>query len=790
MNRLIKNTKQTGLLIIAICLSITVSGQTTRSIQGKIVNGLNQKPVPFASVVLLNPEDSSQVKGTISEIDGKFSFHTINKGNYLMEVSHVGYKSYRQSFQFNEDSIYDAGTIRLKEKSTGIKKVMVFGKRIKAKDEGNKTTYFIDKKMHKATNTGVDIVKLIPGVQLDMMQNLSLEGGQNVVILVNGRERDLNFIRQLDAGSIDKIEINTSPGAEYASDVNGVINVILKEKNKGISGHINAEIPTSHSEMYLFPNYSLQYGIKNFIFYTSYTGELSYFDIIDHNTRSFSEESEENEENTIQKIQHLRQKNWSHRFNLGMDYNINKKNQINIYGYYNPFYQEHDGRTMLKTNGNAIDDTYWSAKKDDTNKSRIAFFSAYFSHQFAQKNKLNVDLSYYSLRAENKTQYATDSVSGIENKDIVNKIKPGVNTALIKMDYTAPIIENWQIKTGLKNTLKLYSITDSELFNQHENIFAFYGKTNYTGSSIRLNAGLRYEQAIAKVRNEGNQKNSALLPSVEFSYKISKNQNLSLSYNSEIHRPNIYQLDPSVVYNDPYLRENGNPDLKQEHRYKVFLGYSFRTGSNFLSSGLFYQKNTQMINKLTVLNSNNMFETAFDNLGTMYRYGVQLNGSWSFGRSFSVQPYIKIFNLTSLPNNFAREHGIAEKREVAIESGLSATLTLNNGFTTTMRYQYNTPRSYMQSSFYSDALYFLSVEKNILKNLKLGITSGIPFNRAFTYYGKEIENNDFSSQWEGTIQTSGFPLWVKLSYRFNSGKRISKIRRNTEKVEQIPKKGF
>lgn len=787
MNRLIKNTKQAGLLIIAICLSYSASGQSTKSIQGKIVNASNQKPIPFATAVLLHPADSSQVKGTLSEMDGEFSFQNIKKGNYLMEISHVGYKSHRQSFQFGGDSIYDAGTIQLKEKSTGIKKVMVLGKRIKAKDEGNKTTYFINKKMHKASNTGVDVVKLIPGVQLDMMQNLSLEGGQNIIILVNDRERDLNFIRQLSAKSIDKIEINTSPGAEYASDVNGVINVILKEKSKGISGHINAEIPTSPSEVYLFPNYSLQYGIKNFSLFTSYTGELSYFDIVDHNTRSFSEG---NEENTIQKIQHLRQKNWSHRFNLGMDYKINKKNQINLYGYYNPFSQEHDGKVSLKTNGSEINDSYWSAKKDDTNKSRTTLFSAFYSHQFTKKEKLTVDLSYYNLHSENKTKYTTGSVRGIESRDIRNKLKPGLNRALIKMKYTAPIAENLQMDMGLKNTVKLYSITDSKQFNQHENIFAIYGKTVYTKPSIQVNAGFRYEQAVSKFREEQGQTNSSLLPNVEFSYKITKNQNISLSYNSGVYRPNIYQLNPSVVYNDPYLREKGNSGLKQEHRYKVSLGYSFRTGSDFLSSDIFYQKNIQMINKLTVLGSNNMFETSFNNLGAMYRYGIQINGSWSPGKMFSIQPYVKIFNLTTLPNDFARQHGVEKKREAAAQTGLSAIVTLNSGFTATMRYQYNTPRSYMQSSVYSDALYFLSVEKNILKNFKLGITSGIPFNREFTYYGKEVENRNFTSNWEGTIKTSGFPVWIKLSYRFNSGKKISKMRRKTEKIDQVPKKGF
>lgn len=787
MNRIIKNTKKLGQLITLVCLGFSATGQSTNCIHGQIVNGLDSKPLPFASVVLLHPSDSSQVKGTISEMNGEFRFCNVQKGNYLVEVSHVGFNTNLQNFHFTGNSAYNAGVIHLLEKSTGIEKVIILGERVKAKDEGDKTTYFINKKIQKASNTGVDVLKLMPGVQLDMMQNLSLEGGQNTIILVNGRERDLNFIRQLNAEKVDKIEINTSPGAEYSSDINGVISVVLKDKNTGISGHINAEIPTSSSEVYLFPNYSIQYGMEKFSIYTSYTGEISYFDIINRNHRSFLEN---NENNSIRKVQNVRQKNWSHRFNLGMDYHINDKNQINLYGYYNPFSQEHDGKTLLETHGSAMDNIYWLAEKEDTDKSSVAFYSLYYNHLFAENQKLTVDLSYYNFKSENTTQYAIDSAIGIDNKDVFSTQKPGINTALMKMDYTTPVKENWQVNTGLRNTYKLYTDADSKLFTQHENIFAVYGNIAYTGSSLHLKAGLRFEQSVTKLKQKSGQTNSSLLPSVKLNYKISQKQNLKLSYLSGVYRPNIYQLNPSVVYNDPFSVENGNPGLNQENSYKVFLDYSVRPGKNFISSRLFFQQTHQTINKLTVMNDNNMFETLLHNLGSMQQYGIQFTGAWTIGKSFSLQPYFKLFELHTLPNEFAMDHGMVEKQELEFESGLSAILTLKNNLTASVRYQYNSPRDYMQSSIYSDALYFLVIEKPIYDNLKVGLTSGIPFNRSFTYYGKDVEGADFSSNWEGTIKTSGFPVWMKLSYRFNSGKKLSKINRNTENIEQIQKKGF
>ena len=129
---------------------------------------------------------------------------------------------------------------------------------MKAKTDADKTTYFMNKKMYDASNTGVDILNYIPGIQVDIMKNISFEGSQNIVILVDGKERDRNFVSQLNANQIDKVEVINAPGSRYDADVTGVINIILKkDRESGINGHIYAEVPTSKSEIYVFPDLQL-----------------------------------------------------------------------------------------------------------------------------------------------------------------------------------------------------------------------------------------------------------------------------------------------------------------------------------------------------------------------------------------------------------------------------------------------------------------------------------------------------------------------------------------------------
>ena len=195
--------------------------------------------------------------------------------------------------------------------------------------------------MLDVSNTGTDVLKLIPGIQIDLMQNISLEGSPHILIFVDGKERDKSFVSQLSPDQIDQIEIINTPPANYDGNVTGAINIILKQdRDSGISGHILAEIPVSSSQVYIFPAYSLNWSFKKLNLYTSYNGELTYLALHESTSRTSWNESGKNE---ITFIQDLRQKDWSHRFHYGFDYFLSDNDQFNFYAYYNPYSRELDG---------------------------------------------------------------------------------------------------------------------------------------------------------------------------------------------------------------------------------------------------------------------------------------------------------------------------------------------------------------------------------------------------------------------------------------------------------------
>jgi hypothetical protein len=777
------------IILLIIVLVINGSGIYAReqaSVSGILIDQKSKQAIAYANVVLYNSSDSSLFTGTISDTEGKFTISPVSDGSYRLSITMIGYQSVSKQIEIVNKSNYDAGILFLQENVINLNEMVVIGERLKAKAELDKTTFFMTKKMVDASNTGTDILRLIPGVQVDFMQNISLEGSQNIMILVDGKERDRNFVSQINPRQIEKVEVINAPSSKYDANVTGALNIILKkEHDSGINGQIYAEIPGSSSEIYISPTYSLNYGFKKINLYTSYNGAISNFNLNESTNRKLIVSSGINE---IKSVQYVRQKDWSHRFHYGFDYFINSENQVNFYAFYNPFSREYSGTAELHLTG--VTNRQWQAQKEDADINNSTFYSLYFKHIFKDKGgEIAIDLSNYHLKAKNTVTYTSEELDN-SSKTLTNRTRPGQNAASIKIDYNTSQGKKLSFSTGLKAKFQLLQDLNSRDFNYSENIFAAFTSFGYKQTKFDLNMGLRIENSLSNSKNNFSNNALTLLPFAALNLKVSSNQNIKISMSRSINRPKIYQLNPSITFDDPYSMRKGNPDLKPELRSTVFIEHSIRFKSNNISTRLYYNKLNNAINNLTFSNDTDILETRIYNLGTIDQYGVQFTAALSLGKIISISPYIRLFDLVVAGNDLAQEYTIEKRHQTAFESGFSTILSFKRDFALSLIFQYASPKYNIQGSSFSDALYFLSFEKTFNKKFKAGIVSAIPLTKSFTYQGTEITGSDFSSHYEGDIKMSRIPVWFKISYQFNSGKKHERINRNKEEIDSLPKKGL
>jgi outer membrane receptor protein involved in Fe transport len=665
-----------------------------------------------------------------------------------------------------------------------LQEIMITGDRIKAKSENDKTTFFMTKKILDASGTGIDVLKFIPGVQIDIMKNISLEGSRDILIFVDGKERDKSYISQLNPEQIDRVEIISAPPSSYDGNLTGAINIILKkDRDSGIRGQIYAEIPTSFSEVYIFPAYSLSYSYKKLNLYTSYNGEMTYLDIHESTYRKISKSSGSNE---FTSNQYFRQKDWSNRFHFGFDYFMSDNDQFNFYAYYNPYSRELDGHGDAQISGGI--NKQWEDRKEDTDINKSTFYSLYYKHSFNKKGgELTADLSNSRLKAENSTDY----IYGESENSMVtqnNTVKPVQNVTSIKLDYKTPVLNNLNLNTGAKARFQVLQ-DGFNTFDYNENILAAYGNIVFNKEKFDLSIGLRAEKSVADLKDIFRNSVLALLPYTTLKFKLTPKQNLQLSVDRSIRRPRIFDLDPFTAINDPYSISKGNPFLKPEFHERIFLEHSVQFNSNYFASRFFYNRTTDAMNNMTFLNDTSAFETQVNNLGTIHQYGVQLMGTFKLG-FVTLNPYVRLSGLSTSGNDLAKAYAIGNKKNIAFESGLSTIVSFKHDLALSFVLQYASPKNNIQGNSFSDALYFISLEKTFKHNIKVGMVSAIPFTRSFTYQGTEIEGFDFYSRSEGNVKMSVIPFWFKFSYQFNSGKNRDKINRSREETDNLPKKGF
>ena len=74
--------------IVFMCLGITSVLAQKITVTGKVMDGaMEGEPLPFASVVLLHPKDSTQASGIQSGEDGKFKLPSVKAGDYILRIT-------------------------------------------------------------------------------------------------------------------------------------------------------------------------------------------------------------------------------------------------------------------------------------------------------------------------------------------------------------------------------------------------------------------------------------------------------------------------------------------------------------------------------------------------------------------------------------------------------------------------------------------------------------------------------------------------------------------------------
>lgn len=213
---------------------------------GVLQDSAKSEPIPFVNVAILNAEDSSFVKGGISDINGAFEIQNVPQGDMFLRVSAIGYKGIMMPFTVSNNTTL--GTIKLAAGATQLKEVKITASRPLYAMDGEKLIYNVADDPTIQTGTTSDALQNAPGVEVDIEGNITLRGVSSVEIWVNDKPSKLTaenlktYLETLPANALDRIETITNPSAKYATSADAVINIITSayiKSNHFISFGVN-----------------------------------------------------------------------------------------------------------------------------------------------------------------------------------------------------------------------------------------------------------------------------------------------------------------------------------------------------------------------------------------------------------------------------------------------------------------------------------------------------------------------------------------------------------------------
>jgi hypothetical protein len=244
-------------ILIFFCgfIHLGLSYSQTTKLLGTVIDSTTN-PMISATVVLVQPVDSVMVSFAITNGDGGFVLNKISPGDYLLQITYIGYGNYQQSITVNSDNpVQDLGTLFLSPQNTLLEQVVVKAEHVPIVIKKDTVEYNADAFKTKPNAVVEDLLKRLPGIEVERDGNIKAQGEDVENVLVDGKEffgKDPKIATQnLPADILDKVQVynKKSEMAEFSGIEDGndekTINLTLKEdKKKGYFGNVTAGFGT------------------------------------------------------------------------------------------------------------------------------------------------------------------------------------------------------------------------------------------------------------------------------------------------------------------------------------------------------------------------------------------------------------------------------------------------------------------------------------------------------------------------------------------------------------------
>ena len=548
--------------------------------------------------------------------------------------------------------------------------------------DGEKTLYQVSDDPTVQSGMASDALQNAPGVTVDVEGNVMLRGASDVEIWINDQPSNLTkeslkvYLRTLPANAIDRIEVITNPSARYATNADGIINIVTNTKIKRneflcFGTNVSTQPYLMPWASYVWKNdkWSMNIFASNYF----YHGETE--SITDRNLFCKDENGVYIPASQSHSVRHDKYFMYSPGVSINSTYTPDVKNTysfwMNVWDSFGPSEAttERERTEYLEQAG-----TYEYVFVNNAYTNYLYLNSGlYFQHKFNDGGhnltvRANGNWNRNAVPLEDRTSYTLPApLETYFRMDYLSSSTP----ISAKIDYNLPYSKNGEFSMGLNGSWNMgmeQNIVDTLIGETYvrDSVMSYYYR-HYTQNlggyfmvrhrfgdftlqpGINLNhfrTGIVYPDApdYDFATHHFN-----VTPSLHLSYRTPSMHNLKLSYSMKVNHPTATQLSPFNHY-DIEIYTTGNPELEPIYTQNLEASW-IKYWNDFGSIGLTgYYKGKR--NEITTISDSGFHEhfgrvvffTKPVNVGRSYTTGGEFNMMYRPNGMFNLRFYANVYD--------------------------------------------------------------------------------------------------------------------------------------------------
>ena len=500
------------------------------------------------------------------------------------------------------------------KKEKEIKEVTITKTKKAVEQKADRTIFDFSEQPNLNTGTALEGIKKLPGLIVSDLTGMAYQGKPLSVYMdgqpLNITSNELNaFLEGMPANAIDRIEVVTSPGAEYPATSGGAILNIITSKSA------RSYLTATYSGNYSFSNYDkYRSRTNNSILLNSKNRWFGWQLNLGQNYREYMRNSEV--DNISKIFNDERNRGYFAKAALTFDFSQNDRLLLN----YNLNYSNNDA--AVQSNGIYSGLSY--TREDETDSKGLRHeASATYQKRFSGSDR-KLDFKFTYTKRDNDFKQENLFLNQIPTNRFVLDNSSDARTAEFRVDFSQPlnIFDKGKISVGglyerLDFTTESRGITNLDYQRQTASSYVelqtTIGKLDFilgTRAEDYDISGTTYNSTTHQYDDLHKFKQYRFFPNASVQYNITRGVNFSVNYNKKISLPSISLLNPNnSTYGNGNIQTTGNANL-QPTIYDnisarisafdyVFLGYNLNLVDNNL-----IQKISRSGDQVSMLNEN------------------------------------------------------------------------------------------------------------------------------------------------------------------------------------------